>query len=104
VFSGWAGSIGSLTWWRFVAGAGSSMYMVWALVYVTDISTAANRARLIGIKQGALLFGQSIGPGLGGLIAEWLGIRAPFFFIAALTFAASVYGLFRLPEPDRERV
>ncbi len=102
VFSGLAGSIGSLTWWRFVAGAGSSMYMVGALVYITDISTAANRARLIGINQGALLFGQSIGPGLGGLIAEWLGIRAPFFFIAALTFAASVYGLFRLPEtrPD----
>src|SRR5690606_41943515 len=59
-----AGSIGSLTWWRFVAGAGSSMYMVGALVYLTDISSASNRARLIGLNQRALLFGQSIGPGL----------------------------------------
>ncbi len=102
VFSGLAGSIGSLTWWRFVAGAGSSMYMVGALVYLTDISSASNRARLIGLNQGALLFGQSIGPGLGGLIAEWFGIRAPFFVIAALTLAASIYGLVRLPETRPE--
>ncbi|HEX7097640.1 MAG TPA: MFS transporter [Acidimicrobiia bacterium] len=104
VFSGLAGSITSLTVWRFVAGAGSSMYMTGALVYIADISTPANRARLIGFNQGALLFGQSIGPGLGGLIAEQLGIRAPFFFIAALTFVAGIYGFFRLPEtrPDAD--
>lgn len=102
VFSGLAGSITSLTVWRFVAGAGSSMYMTGALVYIADISTPSNRARLIGFNQGALLFGQSIGPGLGGLIAESLGIRAPFFFIAALTLAAGVYGLFRLPETRPE--
>lgn len=101
--SGLAGSIQALTWWRFVAGAGSAMYMTGALVYLADVSTLANRARLIGFNQGALLFGQSIGPGLGGLIADRFGLQAPFFFIAATTLIASVYGFFRLEETRPER-
>lgn len=98
VGAGLAGGIVSLTVWRFVSGAGSAMYMTGALVYLTDISTLANRGRLIGMNQGALLFGQSIGPGIGGMVAEQWGIRAPFFFIAAATLVASVYGHFRLEE------
>lgn len=103
---GLAGGIVSLTAWRFVAGAGSAMYMTGALVYLADVSTLANRARLIGFNQGALLFGQSIGPGLGGLIAEQFGIRAPFFFIAGSTLIAGVYGWARLEEtrPSRRAV
>lgn len=98
VGAGLAGGIVSLTGWRFVSGAGSAMYMTGALVYLTDISTLANRGRLIGFNQGALLFGQSIGPGIGGVIAEQFGIRAPFFFIAGASVVAAVYGHFRLEE------
>jgi MFS transporter, DHA1 family, multidrug resistance protein len=102
VGSGLAGGIVSLTAWRFVAGAGSAMYMTGALVYLTDISTLANRGRMIGFNQGALLFGQSIGPGLGGIIAEQFGIRAPFFFIAGATLLAGIYGFVRLEETRPE--
>ena len=102
--AGVAASITSLTIWRFVSGAGSAMYMTGALVYLADVSTAANRGRLIGFNQGALLFGQSIGPGLGGLIAEQFGIRAPFFFIAGSTALASLYSFVRLEETRPERV
>ena len=102
VGSGLAGGIVSLTAWRFVAGAGSAMFMTGALVYLTDISTLANRGRMIGFNQGALLFGQSIGPGLGGIIAEQFGIRAPFFFIAGATLLAGIYGFVRLEETRPE--
>ena len=98
VGAGMAGGIVSLTIWRFVSGAGSAMYMTGALVYITDISTPANRGRLIGMNQGALLFGQAIGPGLGGLIADQFGIRAPFFVIAGAGLLASVYSAFRIEE------
>jgi len=98
VGAGLAGDIVALTVWRFLTGAGSAMYMTGALVYLTDISTPANRGRLIGTNQGALLFGQAIGPGLGGLIADQFGIRAPFFVIAGAGVAATVYGYFRLEE------
>ena len=100
--AGLAGDIVTLVVWRFLTGAGSAMYMTGALVYLTDISTPANRGRLIGTNQGALLFGQAIGPGLGGLIADQFGIRAPFFVIAGAGIVASIYGLMRLEEtrPD----
>lgn len=101
--AGLSGGIVSLAIWRFVSGAGSAMYMTGALVYLTDISTPANRGRLIGTNQGALLFGQAVGPGLGGLIADQFGIRAPFFVIASAGLLAAFYGLLRLEETRPER-
>ena len=101
--AGLSGGIVSLGLWRFVSGAGSAMYMTGALVYLTDISTPANRGRLIGTNQGALLFGQAIGPGLGGLIADQFGIRAPFFVIAGAGLLAALYGMLRLEETRPER-
>lgn len=96
--AGLAGGIVSLTVWRFVSGAGSAMYMTGAIVYLADISTPTNRGRLIGANQGALLIGQAIGPGLGGLIADRFGIRAPFYVIAGAGLLACVYAFFRLEE------
>lgn len=101
--AGLAGGIVGLTVWRFVSGAGSAMYMTGAFVYLTDISTPANRGRLIGANHGALLFGQAIGPGLGGLIADRFGIRAPFFVIATAGLLAGVYAFVRLEETRPQR-
>jgi len=96
--SGFAGDLLSLLAWRFVAGAGSAMYMTGAMVYLTDISTPENRARFIGTNQGALLIGVSIGPGIGGLIAEFFGLRAPFYFVGVCALGAMAYSYFRIPE------
>ena len=96
--SGFAGGITDLLAWRFIAGAGSAMYMTGAQVYLVDISTPANRARFIGTNQGALLLGVSIGPAVGGLVAEGFGFRAPFFVVGTAALFASVYAFFGLPE------
>jgi MFS family permease len=96
--SGFAGDLIELALWRFVAGAGSAMYMTGAQIYLADISGPENRARVIGANQGALLFGVSIGPGIGGLIAELLGLRAPFFAVAVAAAVAALYAWLRLPE------
>lgn len=96
--SGFAGDIGTLLVWRVVAGAGSAMYMTGAQVYLIDISTPENRARFIATNQGALLLGVGIGPAIGGLLADWLGFRAPFFVVGVSAFVAAVYAWRRLPE------
>jgi MFS family permease len=84
--------------WRFVAGAGSAMYMTGAQLFLIDISTPETRARFIATNQGALLFGTAIGPGIGGLVAEWYGLRAPFHVVGVAALSATVYAWRRLPE------
>jgi MFS family permease len=96
--SGFAADIGQLLFWRFIAGAGSAMYMTGAQIYLADISTTENRARVIGTNQGALLLGVSIGPGIGGLVADLFGFRVPFFVVAAAAGFAALYAHLRMPE------
>ena len=96
--SGLAPDIPQLLGWRFLAGAGSAMYMTGAAIYLVDISTAANRAHFVATNQGALLVGVSLGPAIGGLVADGYGLRAPFLLVGLATLVASLYGYVRLPE------
>lgn len=98
VGSGLSGDIYQLLAWRFVAGAGSAMYMTGAQIYLADISSPENRARFIGTNQGALLLGVSLGPAIGGTVAEFWGLRAPFYVVGASALVATVYAYLRLPE------
>ena len=96
--SGIAADISELLIWRFVAGAGSAMYMTAAQIYLADISDTRNRARVIGTNQAALLFGVTIGPGIGGLLADLYGFRVPFFVVGGAALVAGGYAWARLPE------
>lgn len=98
VGSGLAQDIVSLLAWRFIAGAGSAMYMTGAQIYLTDISTPSTRARFIGTNQAALLLGTALGPGIGGIVAEFWGLRAPFHVVGAAALVATVYAWLRVPE------
>jgi hypothetical protein len=55
-----------LFFWRFIAGAGSAVYMAGAQALLADASTPANRARVLGANQAAVLAGAAVGPALGG--------------------------------------
>ncbi len=98
VGSGLAPSIWALLGWRLVAGAGSALYMTGAQIYLIDIAAPAQRGRYLATNQGALLVGVSAGPALGGLVAGWYGLRAPFLVVGAAAVATAVYGWYRLPE------
>jgi MFS family permease len=96
--SGLAPSILVLLGWRFVAGAGSALYMTGAQIYLIDIAGPRERGRYIATNQGALLVGVSAGPALGGLLADAYGLRSPFLVVGAAAILTSIYAWYRLPE------
>ena len=96
--SGLSTSLVELLAWRFVAGAGSAMYLTGAHAYLIDISSPSTRARVIATNQGALLLGVSVGPALGGLLAEAFGLRVPFLAVGAAALFTTGYAYLRLPE------
>ncbi len=101
VGSGLAPSIWVLLAWRVVAGAGSALYMTGAQIYLIDIAGDDRRARYMATNQAALLLGVSVGPAIGGLLAEGYGLRAPFLVVGAGAVATAIYGFIRLPETLR---
>jgi len=98
VGSGLAGDIWTLLAWRFVAGAGSAIYMSAALVYLIDIARPDQLTKFVATNQWALSLGVALGPGIGGLIASRYGLAAPFHVVGALAIVAAVYSAIRLPE------
>ncbi|MEM7339445.1 MAG: MFS transporter [Actinomycetota bacterium] len=96
--SGLAPSIWALLAWRLVAGAGSALYMTGAQIYLIDIAAEELRARYVATNQGALLLGVSIGPAIGGLLAEAYSLRTPFLVVGVGAAFTALYGFLRLPE------
>ena len=73
---------------RFVAGAGAAMVLTGGQIVVADISSPANRGRLMAVYQGVFLFAVGAGPLPGGVLAARLSLEAPFYANAG--FAAIV--------------
>lgn len=82
---------------RLIAGAFAATYST-ANAYVADITPPEERAARFGILGAAFGLGFIIGPGIGGLVGEHFGPRAPFFLVAILASLNFLFGLFVLPE------
>lgn len=91
-------SFGALIGWRILQGFGSAVLTTAAMVVLADLSTPANRGRVMSLYQGSLLLGAGAGPALGGYIADLLGLRAPFLIFGSLTLLAALWAYLRLPE------
>jgi MFS transporter, DHA1 family, tetracycline resistance protein len=90
-------------WWlvlgRIINGVTTSSFTT-AFAYMADITPPQGRARAYGLIGAAFSGGFVIGPLIGGLLGEY-SPRAPFWFAAALSAVAFLYGLFILPESLR---
>jgi len=95
--------------WLFIGRAFAGVFgasFATAGAYIGDISDDQNRAKHFGFIGAAWGFGFTVGPVIGGFVAEALGPRAPFFAAAALALANVAFGWFVLPEslpPERRR-
>ncbi len=95
--------------WLFIGRAFAGVFgasFATAGAYIGDISDDTNRAKNFGFIGAAWGSGFTLGPVIGGFVAEHFDIRAPFFAAAALAMANVAFGLFVLPEslpPERRR-
>lgn len=97
VLSGLSPTFWMLILFRFIAGAGSAMYMTGAMVLLADMTSPGNRGRVMSIYQGSILAGVSLGPAIGGGVAEIAGVRAPFYVVGGLAGIATVWSFLRMP-------
>ncbi len=94
---GFAKSFAILFIGRIFSGLFAATYST-ANAYIADITPAENRAVRFGMLGAAFGIGFVIGPGIGGLLGEHFGPRAPFFAAASLAFLNFLYCFFVLPE------
>jgi MFS family permease len=83
---------------RFLAGAGACLVVTSGQIVLADITTPADRGRVMAIYQGVFLFAVGIGPFPGGLLAERFGLHTPFVAYAITGALAAVVAWVRVPE------
>lgn len=98
VCTGCVSSLWQLVWWRFVAGATGAAQMTGGQLYLSDISTPSNRARMMAPMGAAFSAGMIIGPGLGGFLAENFGLRVPFFVVGGAVAVVSLLNYLKIKE------
>ena len=89
---------------RVVQAAGCSAAIALATAVVADIATSAERGRYMGYATAGLLMGPSFGPTIGGVLAQYLGWRSIFWFLAIFTSGLLIIFSFFFPETCRNVV
>ena len=83
---------------RFLAGAGAGLVLTAGQVVLADITKPDRRGRTMAIYHGVFIFAVGIGPFPGGLLADYLGLGAPFRAYAAAGFLVSLLAWFAVGE------
>ena len=83
---------------RLISGAGAASVLTGGQTIVADISTIANRGRLMAVYQGVFLFAVGLGPLPGGWLATNVGLAAPFAANALLSLGTLAIAAFGIPE------
>jgi len=84
---------------RLLQGVGTGISQTAGFTYAATVSAPSTRARFISLYQGSFLLGNSVGPLVGGVAAQYFGYRMPFFAYAALAIVVGVWMVVRLPDP-----
>lgn len=76
-----------------------------ASAYITDVTSAENRAKGLALLGVALGLGFIIGPALGGLLGQ-ISLTAPAYAAAILSLLSAIFGFVALPEslPPEKRL
>ncbi|KAK5111990.1 hypothetical protein LTR62_004524 [Meristemomyces frigidus] len=89
---------------RMVQAFGCSAAIALSTAVVADIATSAERGRYMGYATAGLLIGPAFGPTVGGVLDQFLGWRATFWFLVIFAgMLLIIYGVF-MPETCRNVV
>ena len=104
--SGLAPNIPLFLIYRFMTGVFSAMAITSGSVVATDLSTIANRGRVLSLIHGWHLILGIASPALGGVLADAFGVRIPFLASGAGVAIIGIWALLRLPEtkPAQESI
>jgi multidrug resistance protein len=83
---------------RFVAGLGAGAILTASQIVLADVSSPERRGRIMATYSGVFSFAVGLGPLLGGILADELGLAAPFWACAVTGGLAAVVAWFRVPE------
>ncbi|ERS95168.1 hypothetical protein HMPREF1624_08379 [Sporothrix schenckii ATCC 58251] len=89
---------------RMIQSAGSASTVALCQAVVADIVSSAERGQYIGITIIPIVFAPSLGPVLGGVLSEYLGWQAIFWFLAIVGAVLGLGLAFFLPETCRKIV
>lgn len=87
---GIAGSLDSLTAFRFASGITVAWILPISLAFIGDTVPYEQRQQVLGRFLAAQVLGQLFGQAAGGIIGDYFGWRTTFFVLAALLAAAAV--------------
>ncbi len=99
-----AGSFAQLVAWRLLQGIGSGLFTTAAMTAMADLGGVVHRGRALSLFSGAFLIGSSLGPSVGGLVASYWGLRAPFVVYGALAILCLIWVYFQVPETASARL
>jgi DHA1 family multidrug resistance protein-like MFS transporter len=85
IFAGFARNPAELIISRMLMGVGSALLFSSSLTYIGEISTRENRGKFVSYFQSTFSIAGIVGPTLGGLISEALGLRSIFFISSFLS-------------------
>ena len=98
LLSATADSLLPLMAFRFIAGIGSGAFITVGIAATSDLSTPENRARLMSVFQWSFIAGITLGPTVGGIVADFFGIRAPFLVVGIVSAMSALWTLVMVPE------
>lgn len=89
---------------RMVQAVGCSASIALSVAVVADIATSAERGKYMGYATAGILFGPAFGPTIGGILAQYLGWRSIFWFLAIYGGILLMIFTFFFPETCRNVV
>ena len=103
LIAGFASSYLELVISRMIVGVGSAFSMTAGLMYVGEQAPSAQRQRNVARYQSMFSMGGIVGPTLGGILSDLLGIRLLFIFAGGLTLLGLVLNLqLRISRPQQQ--
>ncbi|KAF7869905.1 hypothetical protein EAF04_004689 [Stromatinia cepivora] len=89
---------------RCLQSCGSSGAIALGFGVVADVSTSAERGSYMGIVGAGTMMGPALGPVIGGILAQFLGWRAIFWFLVILAAVFLIPFALTVPETGRNVV
>ncbi len=86
---------------RALGGLGASAVWPIAMALIIDQAKAENRGAAMGRYNAAFFFALALGPLIGGMLYDHLGLNAPFYLWAILGAISFLVVYFRVKEPEK---